>query len=84
VLEGRRSNRSGLGAVVTVTAAGTTHTQVHDGKSGYLSQSLIPLYFGLGNAERIDRVEVIWPSGQRHLAPMPVAVNGTITIQEPQ
>jgi hypothetical protein len=83
VLRGTRSNRSGLGAVVTVTAGGATHTQVHDGRSGYLSQSLIPLYFGLGDAERVDRVEVVWPSGRRQTAQSPVAVNGTLTLQEP-
>ena len=79
-LRGTRSNRSGLGAVVTVTAGGARHTQVLDGKSGYLSQSLMPLYFGLGDAERI---EVAWPSGRRQLARMPVELNGTLTIQEP-
>jgi hypothetical protein len=82
-LQGTRSNRSGLGAAVTVTAGGAAHTQVQDGKSGYLSQSLMPLYFGLGDAERIERVEVVWPSGRRQLAQMPVAVNGTLTLQEP-
>jgi len=83
VLRGARSNRGGLGAVVTVTAGGVTHTQVHDGKSGYLSQSLMPLYFGLGDAERVERVEVVWPSGQRQTAPSPVSVNGTLALQEP-
>ncbi len=82
-LRGTRSNRDGLGARVTVTAGGTAHTQVHDGKSGYLSQSLIPLYFGLGDAERVDRVEVVWPSGRRQVAQMPVAMNGTLSLQEP-
>jgi hypothetical protein len=81
-LRGTRSNRSGLGAVVTVMAAGIAHTQVQDGKSGYLSQSLMPLYFGLGDAERVDRVEVVWPSGQRQVEQMPVVMNGTLTIQE--
>jgi hypothetical protein len=83
VLQGTRSNRSGLGAAVTVSAGGSAHTQVHDGKSGYLSQSLMPLYFGLGDADRVDRVEVVWPSGRRQTAQNPVAVNGTLTIQEP-
>ena len=83
VLQGTRSNRSGLGAAVTVTAGGAAHTQVHDGKSGYLSQSLMPLYFGLGDAERIDRVEVVWPSGRRQVAQMPVELNGTLTLREP-
>jgi hypothetical protein len=83
VLRGTRSNRSGLGAVVTVTASGAAHTQVHDGNSGYLSHSLMPLYFGLGDAERLDRIEVVWPSGRRQVEQMPVVVNGTLTLQEP-
>jgi hypothetical protein len=83
VLRGSRSNRSGLGATVTVTAGGVTQTQVHDGKSGYLSQSLMPLYFGLGGAGQVDRVEVVWPSGQRQAVRGPVAMNETLTVQEP-
>jgi hypothetical protein len=81
-LRGRRSNRNGLGASVTVTAGGAAHTQVHDGRSGYLSQSLMPLYFGLRGATRVDRVEVVWPSGQRQTVQNPVT-NGTLTLQEP-
>jgi hypothetical protein len=82
-LRGTRSNRSGLGAAVTVTAGGASHTQVLDGKSGYLSQSLMPLYFGLGDAERVDRVEVAWPSGRRQTVQTPVAVTGTLVLEEP-
>jgi hypothetical protein len=83
ILRGTRSNRGGLGATVTVTAGGATQTQVHDGKSGYLSQSLMPLYFGLGGAGQVDRVEVVWPSGQRQTVRSPVAMNETLTVQEP-
>src|SRR5258707_9769855 len=36
----------------------TTLFRSHDGKSGYLSQSSIPLYFGLGETNAVDRVEV--------------------------
>ena len=57
-LTGTASNRNGLGAIVKVTAGGTTYTKVMDGNSGYLSHSLYPLYFGLGAAESVDSIEV--------------------------
>ena len=63
-LEGKKSNRDALGAIVKVTAGGKTRTQVNDGVSGYLSHSLIPLYFGLGDTESIEKIEIIWPSGR--------------------
>jgi hypothetical protein len=63
-LTGTASNRDGLGAVVKVTAGGSSYTKVFDGNSGYLSHSLYPLYFGLGAAETVDSIEVAWPSGR--------------------
>ena len=48
VLVGKSSNRDGLGAVVAVEAGDQVSTQVQDGHSGYLSQSVYGLYFGLG------------------------------------
>ena len=65
-LVGVDSNRDGLGARVTVHAGGKQYVQVHDGQSGYLSQSRMPLYFGLGSAESVEKIEVIWPTGKRH------------------
>jgi hypothetical protein len=62
-LTGRRSNRSGLGARVRVTAGG--RTQIDEVRSGgsYLSQNDLRLHFGLGAAEKMDRIEIEWPSG---------------------
>ena len=82
-LTGTTSNRSGLGALVTVTAGGATYTQVMDGNSGYLSHSLAPLYFGLGQAERVDRIDVVWPSGKRQTVAPPIAINARVTVREP-
>ena len=81
-LIGTTSNRDGLGAVVKVTAGGLTQTKVYDGDSGYLSHSLYPLYFGLGASEKIDSIEVAWPSGKKQTVPTPIKVNGTIEIRE--
>jgi hypothetical protein len=63
VLRGTTSNRDGLGATVVVAAGGRKQTRYVNGKSGYLSQSALPLYFGLGGAERVDHIEVRWPTG---------------------
>ena len=70
-LRGTESNRDAIGARVRVKAGGQTWTQWNDGKSGYLSQSSMPLYFGLGDAAKVDSVEVLWPSGKSQTVPSP-------------
>ena len=62
-LVGTRSNRSAIGARVTVTA--DSRRQVREVLSGssYISQSDLRQHFGLGAARRISEIEVRWPSG---------------------
>ena len=84
VLVGTRSNRNGLGATVRVHAGGKTYTKYVDGKSGYLSQSVLPLYFGLDAATKIDRVEVNWPSGRKQVVASALQDNHVLRIVEPQ
>jgi hypothetical protein len=81
-LIGTASNRDGLGATVKVQAGGRTFTQFHDGKSGYFGQSALPLYFGLAEAPKVDRVEVLWPSGRRQILTEGLTVNGPLTVTE--
>jgi enediyne biosynthesis protein E4 len=81
-LTGTRSNRDGVGATVKVTAGPLVLTQVMDGKSGYLSHSRLPLYFGLGDAAQVDKVEVTWPSGKTQTLQGPVAINRMMEIKE--
>jgi hypothetical protein len=81
-LTGTTSNRSGLGAVVRVKAGGTSYTKVNDGKSGHLSQSSAPLYFGIGEAEAVQEIEIVWPSGKRQLVTSPIRINSTLEIRE--
>lgn len=81
-LAGTRSNKDGLGARVSVRAGGRVYTQYYDGKSGYLSQSRMPLYFGLGDANTIDSIEVLWPSGTKQEVWEPMR-NSTLIISEP-
>jgi hypothetical protein len=63
-LAGVASNRMALNARVRIVAGGVTQTEeIHSGGS-YLSQSDTRVHFGLGAANSIDRVEIIWPSGK--------------------
>jgi hypothetical protein len=84
VLEGTVSNRNGLGATVRVHVGDRVLTKYNDGKSGYLSQSVLPLYFGLGDAKTIDRVEVNWPSGRKQMLTKDLHVNRNLEITEPK
>ena len=62
-LEGTRSNRDAIGAVVRVTSTGGTQWQaVHSGSS-YCSASDLALTFGLGRDEKASSVEIDWPGG---------------------
>jgi len=81
---GTRSNRNGLGARVTVVLPdGRRILKIADGKSGYLSQSLLPLFFGLANAEQVGSIEVRWPSGAVQTITGPISARQTIDIVEP-
>src|SRR3989454_11481262 len=64
-LVGTRSNRSAIGAEVTVEAGGTRQLKIVDGGMGFASQNDRRLHFGPGSAARGDRVVVRWPSGAR-------------------
>ncbi|MEW6160750.1 MAG: CRTAC1 family protein [Verrucomicrobiota bacterium] len=81
-LAGSKSNRDGLGAVVKVHVGKQVMTQVHDGKSGFLSQSSMPLYFGLGAAAQVDRIEILWPSGIRQEIAGPIPGNRQMVVTE--
>lgn len=83
-LRGTRSNREGLGAQVSVALPeGRRILKLLDGKSGYLSQSDLPLYFGLADADHAGGIEVHWPSGRRQRVAGPIKAGQTIDIVEP-
>jgi tetratricopeptide (TPR) repeat protein len=63
-LEGRESNRDAIGARVTVQSGGRQQVAWRIGGGSYQSASDPRLYFGLGTADRVDSVEVAWPSGK--------------------
>jgi hypothetical protein len=62
-----RTTRDALGAVVTVEAGGLSRTQVVSAGYSFLSSGSKSLFFGLGDADRADRVTIRWPSGKTSL-----------------
>jgi len=77
LLVGTKSNRSGIGARVTVTATTTSQEMTGIGKQplkqldelrsggSYYSQNDLRLHFGLDQATSVDLVEILWPSGMK-------------------
>lgn len=59
--DGTTSNRSAIGAEVTVQAAGTTYRRTITGARSYLSQSELTVTVGLGSTATVDSVTVRWP-----------------------
>jgi hypothetical protein len=72
-LEGRRSNRQGLGAWIRVVACARAQARYYTGGASYFSQSALPVHVGLGSCREPADVTVRWPSGVvQHLAAVPL------------
>lgn len=63
-LVGTKSNRDAIGAMVHLFVNGQQETRMVRSGSSYLSQSELPVTFGVGKAEQIERVAIDWPSGR--------------------
>jgi enediyne biosynthesis protein E4 len=63
-LVGTKSNRDAIGAAVRIESGGASQSRLVKSGSSYLSQSELPVTFGLGKRDQIDRVIIQWPSGQ--------------------
>jgi hypothetical protein len=63
-LTGTQSNRDAIGATVRVTHGGVTQTRMIRSGSSYLSQSELPVTFGVGTRDRVDSLVVTWPNGR--------------------
>lgn len=82
-LAGTQSNRSALGAVVTVDSATGKQTQMVHSGSSYCSQSDLALTFGLARGDVVRSIDIEWPSGHKdHLTN--VKANQFLTIREGQ
>ena len=80
-LTGTQSNRSAIGARVTVVVGARKLVEEVISGGSYYSQNAFTLHFGLGAAPQADRVEVRWPNG--HIQQWKtVAAGQTVTITE--
>ena len=62
-LVGTKSNRDAIGAWVKMRVGNQTLTRQIMAARSYLSQSELPVTFGLGSASRVDEVTIAWPGG---------------------
>jgi enediyne biosynthesis protein E4 len=63
-LIGTKSNREAIGAEVRIESGGVTQSRLVRSGSSYLSQSELPVTFGLGKRDQVERVVIQWPSGR--------------------
>lgn len=83
-LVGTKSNRDGIGARVTlVTSSGGRMTRMVKSGSSYLSQSELPVTFGLGKPGKVSpaRIEIVWPGGTKQTVEK-ITANQFVTIRE--
>ncbi len=64
-LAGTKSNRDAIGAIVRIFYEGQSQSRMVKGGSSYLSQSELPVTFGVGKRDKIERVQIEWPSGAK-------------------
>jgi hypothetical protein len=63
-LIGTTSNRDAIGATVRIFHGSSSQSRLVKSGSSYLSQSELPVTFGVGRRDRVDRVVITWPSGR--------------------
>ncbi len=80
-LEGTRSNRDAIGAWVHVKAGGLTFSRQVMPTRSYMSQSELPVTFGLGTNTAVDEVTVVWPGNVKQRVPS-VQIDRTHLIRE--
>src|SRR5690606_34023197 len=66
-LVGNNKNTAGIGAKVTIYAAGKKQFLEQMPSRGYLSSVSHVLHFGLGKSNHVDSVKVVWQSGKQQV-----------------
>ena len=68
-LQGTRSNRSAIGALITIKAGASSQTRAVMSQSSYVSHNDLRTHFGLGETTAVDSIVVRWPSGAEETFP---------------
>lgn len=80
-LQGRRCNRDAIGAWIELhVGERVLRRQVMPTRS-YLSQVELPVTFGLGSTQSVDRMRILWPDGTQQVVG-PVPIDQTITVEQ--
>jgi hypothetical protein len=82
-LEGTQSNRSAIGAQVTLHWNGQEQVQEISGGSGFCAQNQRRLHFGLGKSVADLKALIRWPSGKIQTLDAP-AVGQVNKLKEPE
>jgi hypothetical protein len=80
--QGTKSNRFGLGAIVTTRTASGVQVREVNNVASYESSNDIRLHAGLGDAKVVQEIEILWPSGTRQVL-KDVAANQILKVVEP-
>ena len=68
-LQGTRSNRSAIGALITIKAGESSQSRAVMSQSSYVSHNDLRAHFGLGQAAAVESILVRWPSGGEEAFP---------------
>lgn len=80
-LVGRPPNTNAIGALLELAAGGVTRYRQVMPTRGYMSQVELPITFGLGQADKIERLRIVWPDGSEQEL-TPELVDTTLTIEQ--
>ena len=78
---GTKSNRSGIGARLTLTTSGRRQVREVQSGSSYLGQNDLRAHFGLGASTQAERLDIRWPSGVNEVV-KDLPANNVITLRE--
>lgn len=84
-LTGKQNNRSAIGAQIKVRIGDRSLSRQIMPTRSYLSQSELPITFGLGESEQIDEIKIIWPGGtEQQILASQIQIDSVMTVEESQ